>query len=94
MKKNKSEIRNVEEEVYLSDDMLTSLVESLEEKGILTQKEWEKKIDNRVDTKHPQPLENQKSNYLSSFSIGQFVAHSSPQVTISLKIERVHFLFV
>lgn len=35
MKKRKSEIREVEEEVYLLDDMWTALVELLEEKEAL-----------------------------------------------------------
>ena len=51
MRKNKSEIRDVEEEVDLLDDMLTSLVELLEEKGVVTQKEWEKKIEHRIKGK-------------------------------------------
>ena len=50
MKKNKSEIREVEKEVDLLDDMLT-LAELLEEKGIITQKEWEKKIEHRIKSK-------------------------------------------
>jgi hypothetical protein len=37
MKKNKSEVREAEDEIDLPDDMLTSLVELLEEKGIITQ---------------------------------------------------------
>lgn len=32
------------EEVDLLDTMLTSLVEILEEKGVITQKKWEKRI--------------------------------------------------
>ncbi len=36
------------EEVDLLDTMLCSLVELLEEKGILTQQEWEKRIKQRV----------------------------------------------
>lgn len=51
MKKNKSEIREAEDEIDLLDDMLTSLVELLEEKGIITQEEWEKKIEERVKGK-------------------------------------------
>jgi hypothetical protein len=48
-KKSKvSEIREVAEEVDVLDDMLSALVEVLEEKGILSQEEWEKKI--RVKT--------------------------------------------
>jgi hypothetical protein len=51
MKKNKSELREAEDEIDLLDDMLTSLVELLEEKGILTQDEWEKKIKQRIKGK-------------------------------------------
>jgi hypothetical protein len=51
MKKNKSELREAEDEIDLLDDMLTSLVELLEEKGILTQNEWEKKIKQRIKGK-------------------------------------------
>jgi hypothetical protein len=51
MKKNKSEIREAEDEIDLLDDMLTSLVELLEEKGIITQAEWEKKIEKRIKGK-------------------------------------------
>ncbi|MGD0494900.1 MAG: hypothetical protein ABSB28_02525 [Candidatus Bathyarchaeia archaeon] len=51
MKKNKSEIREAEDEIDLLDDMLTSLVELLEEKGILTQAEWERKIKERIKGK-------------------------------------------
>jgi len=51
MKKNKNDIREVEDEIDLLDDMLSSLVELLEEKGILTQEEWEKKIKQRIKAK-------------------------------------------
>ena len=36
------------EEVELLDTMLSSLVELLEEKGIITQAEWEKRIKQQV----------------------------------------------
>jgi SMC interacting uncharacterized protein involved in chromosome segregation len=51
MKKSKSEIRETEDEIDLLDDMLTSLVELLEEKGLITQAEWEKKIEERIKGK-------------------------------------------
>lgn len=41
-------IRNLANEIDVFDDMLTSLVEVLEEKGILTQEEWEKKIKSKI----------------------------------------------
>ncbi|MCJ7633620.1 hypothetical protein MUP77_14680 [Candidatus Bathyarchaeota archaeon] len=48
-KKSKSVTpREVAEEIDILDDMLSALVEVLEEKGILTQEEWEKRI--RVKT--------------------------------------------
>ena len=47
MAKNKHK-REVAEEINLLDTMLSSLVELLEEKGILTQEEWEKRIKERV----------------------------------------------
>jgi hypothetical protein len=51
MSKNKKVKREVAEEVDLLDTMLSSLVELLEEKGILTQEEWEKRIKERVSIK-------------------------------------------
>jgi len=47
MAKNKPK-RELVEEVDLLDTMLSSLVELLEEKGVLTQEEWEKRIKKRV----------------------------------------------
>jgi hypothetical protein len=47
MAKNKPK-RELVEEVDLLDTMLSSLVELLEEKGVLTQEEWEKHIKKRV----------------------------------------------
>lgn len=45
----KNEIkRDLAEEIDLLDTMLTSLVELLEEKGIVTQEEWEKRIKENV----------------------------------------------
>lgn len=40
--------RDVEGEIDLLDIMLTSLVETLEEKGVLTQDEWESHIKRKV----------------------------------------------
>jgi hypothetical protein len=48
LKKNKSVKRDLAEEIDLLDTMLASLVELLEEKGILSQQEWEKRIKERV----------------------------------------------
>lgn len=47
MVKNKPK-RELAEEVDLLDTMLSSLVELLEEKGVLAQEEWEKRIKKRV----------------------------------------------
>ena len=41
-------IRDLANEIDVFDDMLTSLVEVLEEKGIITQEEWEKKIKLKI----------------------------------------------
>ena len=48
LRKNKGGKRELAEEVDLLDTMLSSLVELLEEKGIITQQEWEKRIKERV----------------------------------------------
>ena len=48
MAKNKGVKRDLAEEIDLLDTMLSSLVELLEEKGVVTQEEWEKRIKERV----------------------------------------------
>jgi hypothetical protein len=50
MVKNKPK-RELEEEIELLDTMFSSLVELLEEKGILTQEEYEKRIKEKVKIK-------------------------------------------
>lgn len=50
MKKNKSE-REVAEEIDLLDDMLSSLVDLLIERGIITEEEYEKRIKQKVKVK-------------------------------------------
>jgi DNA-binding MarR family transcriptional regulator len=40
--------RDLASEIDLLDTMLTSLVELLEEKGLVTQKAWEKRIKENV----------------------------------------------
>jgi hypothetical protein len=42
-------IRDLANEIDVFDDMLTSLVEVLEEKGILKQEEWENKIKSKIE---------------------------------------------
>ena len=50
MRNNEEEVkRDLEEEIDLLETMLTSLVELLEEKGIITQEEWEKRIKEQVE---------------------------------------------
>jgi hypothetical protein len=47
MKKSKDNLRD-SEDVEMLDDMLSALVALLEEKGLITQEEWEKKIKQRI----------------------------------------------
>jgi len=48
-KKQKKDLtKDLAQELDVFDSMLTSLVELLEEKGILTQEEWEKKIEHKI----------------------------------------------
>jgi hypothetical protein len=42
------EIKELKEEIELLDDMLSALVELLEEKGVLRYEEWEKKIKKKI----------------------------------------------
>lgn len=51
MSKNEKTRKELAEEVDLLDMMLSSLVELLEEKGVVTQEEWEKHIKKRVTIK-------------------------------------------
>lgn len=48
-RKNRTE--KPEEEIELLDDMLSALVEVLEEKGLLSQEEWERKIKEKLEKK-------------------------------------------
>jgi DNA-binding HxlR family transcriptional regulator len=41
--------RDLKDEIDVLDHMLTALVETLEEKGVLTQEEWEQKIKAKID---------------------------------------------
>lgn len=40
--------KSLEEEVAILDDMIDALVELLEEKGVITTKEWEAKIKRKL----------------------------------------------
>ena len=48
LRKTEKVKRDLAEEIDLLDTMLTSLVEMLEEKNIISQDEWEKRIKERV----------------------------------------------
>jgi hypothetical protein len=48
MARNRGVKRDLADEIDLLDTMLTSLVDLLEEKGVLTYEEWEKKIKGKV----------------------------------------------
>jgi len=41
--------KELSEELDVFDDMLSALVEILEEKGLLTQEEWEQRIKNKLE---------------------------------------------
>ena len=42
------EVEELKEEIELLDDMLSALIELLEEKGILKYEEWEKRIKEKI----------------------------------------------
>jgi DNA-binding HxlR family transcriptional regulator len=48
-KKRRDSISDLKDEIDVLDHMLTALVETLEEKGVLTQEEWEQKIKAKID---------------------------------------------
>ena len=50
-KQRKNLTKELAHELDVFDSMLSSLVELLEEKGILTQEEWEKKIKSKIGEK-------------------------------------------
>ena len=52
-KKQKTEIKELGQEIDVLDHMLSALVETLEEKGILTQEEWEQKIKTKIEKAAP-----------------------------------------
>lgn len=49
-KKRKDAIKELGLEIDILDHMLAALVETLEEKGIMTNEEWEKKIKAKIET--------------------------------------------
>lgn len=48
-KTKKDLLREIAQELDVFDSMLTSLVEILEEKGVLTQEEWEGRIKSKIE---------------------------------------------
>ena len=50
MSKKKNEIRELKQEIDILDHMLDALVETLEEKGVMTTEEWETKIKAKIET--------------------------------------------
>jgi DNA-binding HxlR family transcriptional regulator len=48
-KRKRDSIKDLKDEIDVLDHMLTALVETLEEKGVLTQEEWEQKIKAKID---------------------------------------------
>jgi DNA-binding HxlR family transcriptional regulator len=48
-KKKKDEIGELKQEIDILDHMLSALVETLEEKGVMTTEEWEKKIEAKIE---------------------------------------------
>ncbi|MDG6967121.1 MAG: hypothetical protein JRN03_05315 [Nitrososphaerota archaeon] len=50
-KKESKEIEGIREEVDMMDLMLSSLVDVLEEKGMIRHDEWERKIKERLSSK-------------------------------------------
>jgi len=48
-KKQKNEIKELAQEIDVLDHMLSALVETLEEKGVLTQEDWEQKIKSKIE---------------------------------------------
>ena len=48
-KQKRDSIKDLKDEIDVLDHMLTALVETLEEKGVLTQEEWEQKIKAKIE---------------------------------------------
>jgi DNA-binding HxlR family transcriptional regulator len=48
-KKKKDEIGELKQEIDILDHMLDALVETLEEKGVMTTEEWERKIKTKIE---------------------------------------------
>ena len=48
-KRKQDSVKELADEIDVLDHMLTALVETLEEKGVLTQEEWEQKIKAKIE---------------------------------------------
>jgi DNA-binding MarR family transcriptional regulator len=48
-KRKRDSVKELADEIDVLDHMLTALVETLEEKGVLTQEEWEQKIKTKIE---------------------------------------------
>lgn len=48
-KRKRDSVKELATEIDVLDHMLTALVETLEEKGVLTQEEWEQKIKAKIE---------------------------------------------
>jgi DNA-binding MarR family transcriptional regulator len=48
-KRKRNSVKELATEIDVLDHMLTALVETLEEKGVLTQEEWEQKIKAKIE---------------------------------------------
>jgi DNA-binding HxlR family transcriptional regulator len=49
MSKRKRDIKELGQEIDILDHMLDALVETLEEKGVMTTEEWESKIKAKIE---------------------------------------------
>ena len=49
-KHKKNRIKELATEISILDQMLSSLVDVLEKKGILTSEEWEKEVKSKIET--------------------------------------------
>jgi DNA-binding MarR family transcriptional regulator len=52
-KRKRNSVKDLADEIDVLDHMLTALVETLEEKGVLTQEEWEQKIRAKIEKAAP-----------------------------------------
>jgi hypothetical protein len=48
-KRKRNSVKDLTDEIDVLDHMLSALVEVLEEKGVLTQEEWEQKIKAKIE---------------------------------------------